>query len=60
MIEIPRAWRRASQPDAIQFMIMADGDERLIHLKKSQNQALYKFIVEHATQRDAASNGDSN
>jgi hypothetical protein len=57
VIEIPRAWQHSSQPETVQFMITANADQRHIHLKKSENRALYDFIVAHITQRDAIPDG---
>jgi len=51
MLEIRRVWHYASETDAVHFMIATDGDQRHIKLKKSENRELYKFIVEHSTER---------
>jgi hypothetical protein len=47
VFEIPRAWQHESQPDAVQFMIAADGDQRRINLKRTDNPALYDFPTAH-------------
>lgn len=48
-VEITAPWRYPNEGEALHFMVRDGSDQRRIKLKRSDNAALYDFLVERAT-----------
>jgi hypothetical protein len=46
-MEIPRVWKYSGDQESLHFMVTDGTDQRRIWLKRSQNAALYDFLVAH-------------
>jgi len=59
MLKIGSPWRYPGESDALHFMVTDDAGNRRIKLKRTENAALYDFLVEHvgpAAHEDQTSN----